>query len=105
MPKRTSHVGGAAFRDPRQGSPVEPVSDTGRYAQKVLRLLRQPLQASNHEVDDVVGHHRLADRLQAEPPLVHGRIEGDEPVAVEGAEELPEEKRVPVCLLQHQLGQ
>jgi hypothetical protein len=81
------------------------VADASRDAQQLLRLGRQPPQASDHEVDDVVGHHGLADLVQAEGPLARARVETNEPIAVEGAEELAEEERISLRLLQGDLGQ
>jgi hypothetical protein len=81
-------------RDHREGVEVQAAAEARGELERVLRWDREPLQLTRHQLTDVVGEALVADRGDVPLPRPLLRIEGDEPLLVQRAQELEREEGV-----------
>ena len=90
-------------RDDREGVEVQAAAEAGGELERVARRDREPLELADHQLDDVVGEALVADGGDVPPPCALVRVEGDEPLLVQGDEELEHEEGVAAGLLVDEL--
>ena len=98
---RTDRLGA----DGGERTQVEPVSDARGELERLLGRGRQPPDPRRHQVDHVVGHFLAADGRKIEAPVPGLVVEGDEPLLMQGPEELRDEKRITGGLREDKVGQ
>ena len=84
---------------------VELVADAGGEAQQALGRSAEPPDALGDQVGDVVGDLLLLDALDLPGPARRARIEGEQPLFLEHAQELTHEERIALRLRRHQVGE
>ncbi len=84
---------------------VRTVAEAGELLQPLLRRGRQPVQLSDHQVDDVGRVPLRVDALEVPRPACRLMVEREQPLVGESGDELDHEERVAARLLAQQLRQ